>query len=422
MTKKLTNREFGKYPAALAITRIIRSAIIVLVLLFTTSIVSKAQQAGDPDLPVPEIKVDSYSAQNQDPTEGVFAIISWTVNTEDQLGYKLEIQEQGTDKKYVAALFSPDAPGVDTTTTGGIYKTDVFQPNKKYDIWVTAYTRDSKESVPGTFTLDTAPAQTQNCAETFSTVTKQRGGDLVMFDWNDICKNSKTATTYKIYKNGQLFGEVDESDSFYATSSNPPEGTTWKIEAYGEEPPNTDPSVIKNCDTVVNGQPYSEIVTKMRAKSGVLQSFYYGRTAVPVGTVDNCQIQGTWLRAIIKFDEYRDDSTLQPPAGWLGGVIVGLGNNNVPYFNFVTGQFPVPGSPGNNFFNGFVRCLNEGQNGTNRFGSTVDPWNQLPWTCHASYSYRNYHTYYTERFWVNFDLNAQGGGTSIWPVTTTFTY
>lgn len=383
-----------------------RMAVVIFAIFITSSIVSVGAQqgGGDPTLPVPEIKVDSYTAQNHDPAEGVFTIISWTVSTEDQLGYKLEIQEQGSDKKYVAALFAPDAPGVDTATAGGVYKTDAFQPNKKYDIFVTAYTRDGKESVPGAFILDTAPKQVENCSETYVNLAKQRIRDFVMFDWNDICKSQKTASSYKIYENNQLVGEVDESDSFYATSSNPPEGTVWKIEAYGEEPPNANESVIKTCE---------EVIWKLQKR---------GNGPGRPESYDECQVQGTWLRTIVKFKEYEDSSGANP-GGWLVRMTQGVGNNNIPYFNFVSGRTPIPGLPNEYYFNSYVPCLDEGNNGLGRYGATIDPWNQFPWTCHNTWrqkvAYGPY--FYTNRYWMNFDLTVSGGS-SIWPVTTTFIY
>jgi hypothetical protein len=390
-----------------------------------------SQTSGNTTIPAPDISLTTRAGDESvapdDGTTGAVIVASIPEDQQCECGARFEAKLSDSSDWTVLGLIAPMETGDSYEQYQWFYTSNFFEMDKTYDIRVAIYDRLGSQSEYGQNQFSMKPDQENPCSDnTFSNLKKESYGEgnnaVIMLSWDKVCTHQKTANKYVVYRNSEKVGETDRGANNFAVPG-APDGATWKIEASGEEPPNTNSGVIKNCDTTVNGQPYSEIVTKMVAEASALQSIY-GKTAVPVAAVDNCQIQGSWLRAVVKFQTYRDDSTLQPPRGWLSGMVTGLGNNGVPYFNFPTGQFPVPGFPNNRYWNGWVGCGVQGQIAPNASGSVTDPWNQLPWICQSDYTFdpNTYHTSYTERFWVNFDLNAQGGGTSVWPVTTTFTY
>lgn len=342
---------------------------------------------------------------------GATIIATLPDNVECECGARFEAKKQNSNEWIVLGLFAPIEEGDEQQQYQWTLTTNIFELDATYDIRVRLYDRFGTESPYGTTQFAMSPFQERACSDgVFTNLEKSKVGSgeaaAVIFAWDKLCKSQKEANKYKVYKNGQLVGETDQgANNFIYPGTN--DGSTWKIEAYGEEPPNTDPGVIKTCE---------ELITKLQTRgSGPGRPESY----------DNCQVQGSWLRAIVKFQAYRDDSGANP-GGWLTRLVYGIGNNGVPYFNFVPGQFPVPGYPNNHFLNAYVNCRDEGQNGTNASGSSVDPWNQFPWICHNEWHQYvvNGPTYYTNRYWMNFDLNASGTGTgtSIWPVTTEFTF
>ncbi len=144
-----------------------------------------------------------------------------------------------------------------------------------------------------------------------------------------------------------------------------------------------------------------------------------------VADVEQCQVFGGWLRAMVKFNPWSVGGG-DTPAIWLNKS---RGSTNPPvaaYFNYPAGSFAVPAPPEPPkalLYNSNAICHNyTSSNGT--YFPSADPWNQVNWTCpQPEYQGQGASTTTTWRAWVNFDLSITGGGGEpVWPITTEFAY
>jgi hypothetical protein len=397
-------------------------SVIILLGVFT----ARAQTTSPNALPTPQVsyKIQAGS-EGSTPDEGTTgAVITATIPEDQQCecGARFEAKLSDSSDWTALGLAAPMETGDDYEQYQWFYASNFFEMDKTYDVRALIYDRLGAQSEYGQNQFSMKPDQENPCSDnTFSNLKKESYGEgdnaVILLSWDKVCTHQKTANKYVVYKNGEKIGETDQGANNFAIPG-APDGSTWKIEASGDEPPSANMDVIKNCDTVdPNGNvTYSEIVTKMAAKS----------VMVPVVKVNKCQIVGTWLRAIIEFQPWTNTQSVDcaSPRAWLSCAMVGYHSyNGQPYFNFITGRIPIPGYPNQYYWNAFAMCGTEGQTVNNSNGAVTDPWNQLPdWRCNSSYTYgTNYSVSYTDRAWVNFDLTASGGS-SVWPVTTTFTY
>jgi len=347
-------------------------------------------------------------------TIGATIIATLPNDIECDCGARFEAKKQNSEEWITLGLFAQVEEGDEQQQYQWTITTNIFELDIAYDIRVRIFDRFGAESPYGTTQVTMSPYKEPPCADgSFANLKKDTFGTgedaVIFFSWNKVCAESQEANRYVLYKNSTRVRETDEGANNIAVAGTP-DGATWKIEAFGEEPPNSDPGVIKTC---------GEVITKINAKThGATYS-----TQARITDLNQCQVVGTWLRAIITWEPYinqggYNNQELSPPA-WMNITL-----NDPQYFNYPLPRNwnPRPGFPGQVFPDAFDKCGYNNQNTST--GSYTDPWGSphgpVSWTCNIEYNSSNNATTY--RYWVNFDLNATGGGEPVWPITTTFSY
>lgn len=381
--------------------------------------VAFSQTSGNDILPTPEVTSITIAGEEgaaPDPgTTGATIIASIPEEQQCECGARIEGKLSDSEDWVVLALYAPMPTGDEYEQFQWSYSGNYFEQDKTYDFRVLIYDRIGTQSEYGTTQMTMIPYKEPPCADgSFANIKKDSYGTgedaVIFFSWNKVCAESQEANRYVLYKNDTQEGESDQGANNIAVLGTP-EGATWKIEAFGEEPPNSDPSVIKTC---------SEVITKINTKThGATYS-----TQARITDLNECQVVGTWLRAIVTWSPYissgYNPQDLSPPA-WMN---ISLGDGGTPqYFNYPPRHWNLrPGFPGQVFPDAFDKCGYNNQNTSN--GSYTDPWGPphgpQSWTCNVEYNSSNNATTY--RYWINFDLNATGGGEPVWPITTTFVY
>lgn len=394
------------------------TVVLCLALFLGVAFLAKAQTIDPSKPPTPDVSSIIIAGEEgavPDPgTTGATIIATIPEEQQCECGARIEGKLSDSDDWKVLALYAPMPTGDEYEQFQWSYSGNYFEQNKTYDFRVRIFDRVGTQSEYGTTQMTMSPYQEPPCADgSFANIKKDTIGTgedaVIFFSWNKVCAESQEANRYVLYKNGSLVRESDQGTNNIAVSGTP-EGATWKIEAFGEEPPSSDPSVIKTC---------GEVITKINAKThGTTYS-----TQAKITTLNECQVVGTWLRAIITWEPYistggYNNQELSPPA-WMNITL-----NNPQYFNYPLPRNwnPRPGFPGQVFPDAFDKCGYNNQNTST--GSYTDPWGPphgpQSWTCNIEYNSSNNATTY--RYWINFDLNATGSGEPVWPITTTFSY
>lgn len=375
-----------------------------------------SQTSGGNSLPAPDVSSTIFAGEEgaaPDPgTTGATIIASIPEEQQCECGARIEGKLSDSEDWKVLALYAPMPTGDEYQQFLWTYSGNYFEQDETYDFRVLIFDRIGTQSEYGTTQMTMTPYKEPPCVDgSFANIKKDTIGTgedaVIFFSWNKVCAESQVANRYVLYKNDTQEGESDQGANNIAVVGTP-EGATWKIEAFGEEPANSDPSVIKTC---------SEVLTKMNAKTHGTEYSTQSR----IINLDHCEVVGTWLRVIITWEPYINYGGYNPqnlsPIAWM---TVTLGGGGTPqYFNYPPRHWNLrPGFPGQVFSDGFDKCGYNNQNTSG--GSYTDPWGQVNWTCNEEYNPSNNAATY--RYWVNFDLNATGGGGTVWPITTTFSY
>lgn len=416
-----------------------------LLSLTTNSALSQAGQGAN-EIPTPIVEVDFRAGEaGEEPEDGVKASIIATIPFEDRCacGARFEAKLKNSEEWVVLGLFAPDGSGDEVEQYSWSMVSNLFQREMEYDIRVLIFDRVGGESAYGAIPVALTPYQEPDCTEgNFANIQKDAEGEereaLIFFSWDKVCKNGVEANRYKIFKNGQYLRDSDEGANGIVLAGEPA-GSTWKIEAYGDELPNTNPAIIRNC---------SEMVTKMNARLNDV----FPLTVPPTLRVDRtlqCQVVGMMLRAIIEWTPYTHCSATNSCVGspqYGMNVINNLSPNDFmhysawtyeyfgpstwhPLFNYPVGSFQFnhpqhPIQPNNTEYQKYAWSCAGQSSSTGPYGINTDPMNQLPWVCPGTEGGSGSSPLTPNRVfrhWVNFDLSSSGGS-SAWPVVTEFTY
>ncbi|MBL7661436.1 hypothetical protein JNK13_01670 [bacterium] len=366
-----------------------------LVCFFASSLLAQDQEV----ISKPKIHLNSRSGNTTATSDNAAvgaSIVIEAIESDYDLGARLEIKPKDVEHYDVVASYAPDGVGDEVNNGIWTYTANYFEVGKEYDIRAKLFSRSGIESEYAEASLKMEPAGILPCSENeivdieFENLGSEKN-PVTALSWRPVCARGSwgllSATSYQIYKNGVLMPEIEPGNTAYVFEGTL-EGDSFEIKAYGEEPPNTNPGAITTCP---------QIKPAFATRGANVE-------------VIRCERVGNWLRSIVKFAPWASGSGVTHPTGWLSMSY----NANPPWYNYPLGFIAHPTNQSWQIANAYALCAsNENTN--------TDPWQAVSWNCpDPEINSAVYPITQSNYYWVNFDLTSStSGGNSAWPITKT---
>jgi hypothetical protein len=389
---------------------------------------SEAQVGGDLPTPMVETEVLSSESEGEEAVRSFVVIAKVSEEDACECGAIFEMKRNSASEWEVLGIVSPRSEGDTRPKFVWQYAGNFPEIGSDYSVRAKLFGRQGEESAYAEHSFTMVPAPNTPCInDVFANLQKStfaiKDVPHLQFTWDRVCVGEREATTYKIFKNGELVREQSQSTAYFITAGSP-SGDIWKIEAYGEEPPDQNNAIIRSC---------SEVISKLNARLNDRPTII---AAVRVARLLQCQQVDGLLRTIVEWEPYTHcavNCNYVSPDYWVTWSAFTPPPNQghwQPLFNYPTPSSPVtfwwPGPPGPGSWELLKmgwRCRKastNADNGNNGFNS--DPMNQVGWTCPGTWTNGELGPNTVYRQWLNFDLVNIPPPSSVWPITTEFVY